>query len=60
MLEDSLNANSMKQKYAGKQPHMKDTVIPTIGHSPKLVAGDTQTLVFHEGDDGPYYENEEQ
>jgi hypothetical protein len=24
------------------------------------VAGDTQTLVFHEGDDGPYYENEEQ
>jgi hypothetical protein len=32
MLEDSLNANSIKQKYAGKQPHMKDTVVPTIGH----------------------------
>ena len=61
MLEDGLNANSMNQKYAGEQPHMRDTVVPTVGpHSPKLAAGDTQTLVFHEGDHGPHYENEEQ
>jgi len=61
MLEDGLNVNNMNEKYGGKKPKMRDTVIPSVGeHTPKFVAGDTQRLVFQEGDAGPDHLSEEE
>ncbi len=50
----------MKVNWGGKQSRVRDTLIKEqtgyLGpHSPKLQVGETQKMVFQEGDAGPYY-----
>jgi hypothetical protein len=57
--EGSLDANSMNQNYGGAQPILRPTQIQTglgfLGpHSPCLKVGDIQSMVFVEGDEGPF------
>ena len=61
----ALTALNMSRGYGGAQAKMRDTVILQeegyLGpHSPILKAGDTQSLVYLEGDSGPWYLSPEQ
>jgi hypothetical protein len=58
--EGALVAIRMSKEYGGAQPHMRDTKIElTKGFlgpfSPRLSVGDCQSMVFKEGDDGPFW-----
>jgi hypothetical protein len=50
----------MGQKFGGAQPIMRDTKIEVFNgylgtHDPKLRVGDTQSFVFTDQDEGPFY-----
>jgi len=54
--EGALDANAMNVNFGGKQPIMRDTVVQLTDlgqYNPLLTIGDTQSMVFREGDDGP-------
>ena len=56
---DGLNANNMSKFYGGVQPKMHDSLIEShdyLGsYNGTLRVGDTQAMVWQEGDVGPYY-----
>jgi hypothetical protein len=61
--EDALNVNNMNTGYGGKQTRMHDTVITHekgyLGpFARQLQVGDTQSMVWKEGDTGPYWMTE--
>jgi hypothetical protein len=56
--ENGLSANSMNKSFGGAQPKMRETMIESLDQLgskgvPTLSIGDTQSLVFLEGDAGP-------
>ena len=61
---DGLSANRMNKKNGGNVPKMRDTTILNddflgpFEHDAKLRVGQTQTMVFKEGDQGPFWMDE--
>jgi len=58
--EDGLNVSNMSVNWGGKQRKIRSTKITQeqgfLGpHSPKLQVGDTQSMIFENEDEGPYY-----
>jgi len=58
--EGALDAKAMSKSYGGAQPSMRETTIETFAgclgtHNPRLRVGDVQSLVFKEGDVGPFW-----
>jgi hypothetical protein len=58
--EGALDASAMNGGYGGAQPTMRDTEIETFNgylgtHVPMLRVGKTQSFVFTEQDEGPFY-----
>ncbi len=63
--EDGLNVENMNTSYGGNKPKMRDTYLPQekgyLGPYPcKLHPGDTQSMVFLPGDDGPFWMSTEE
>jgi len=63
--EDGLNVKKMTKNFGGTQRKMRDTVIKQekgyLGtYLSKLKPGDTQSMVFKETDDGPFWMSTEQ
>ena len=57
---DGLIVENMKKYFGGKQPKMRETKIEStygyLGRFPsKLREGDIQSMVFQEGDEGPFW-----
>jgi hypothetical protein len=57
---DGLVVGNMQTLWGGKQSHIRDSITECkegfLGpYSPKLHPGDTQTMVFSEDDEGPFY-----
>ena len=59
---DALNATNMKVKFGGKQKVLRDSIIleqdgylGPYHHNKMLQVGDTQSFVFSDTDDGPFY-----
>jgi hypothetical protein len=58
--EGALDASAMSKNFGGAQPPMRDTKIVTFNgylgtHDLKLRVGDTQSFVFTDQDEGPFY-----
>jgi hypothetical protein len=59
-MEDGLNVSNMSVNWGGKQHKIRSTkIIQEQGflglHSPKLQVGDTQSMIFENEDEGPFY-----
>ena len=60
-MEGGLNAEEMGVRYGGSQPKMRHTTINELGTYPSIYkVGDTQSLTFTYGDDGPFYLSDEE
>ena len=63
--EDGLNVTRMTKSFGGAQKQLRDTIIKQeqgyLGpHLPKLKPGDTQSMVFHPHDIGPFWMTQQQ
>ena len=56
MREGTLNTNNMSVRYGGRQGILRETKIRYIGTYPeKLDIDNSQSMVFLEEEDGPFY-----
>ena len=54
--DNGLYVGAMNRDFGGAQPAMHDTVVPEVGpFSPKVQTGEVQSMVFKEGDAGPFW-----